>query len=94
MTLYLDVYKGQKAEYPNYSLFALDINQVPFMDHLEGVQYESNEVEQLNITDASYFKHGSTGLYSFGDGRWFVSQKGKKAGVQYSDVTLYQSLEE
>jgi hypothetical protein len=92
--LYLAVYKGQKAEYPNYSLFALDINQEPFMDHLEGVPYESNEVEQLSITDASYFKYGSTGLYSFGDGRWYVSQKGKKAGVQYSDVTLYQSLEE
>ena len=92
--LYLAVYKGQKAEYPNYSIFALDINQVPFMDHLEGVPYESNEVEQLSITDASYFKHGSTGLYSFGDGRWYVSQKGKKDGVQYSDVKLYQSLEE
>ena len=92
--LYLAVYKGQKAEHPNYSLFALDINQVPFMDHLEGVPYESDEVEQLSITDASYFKHGSTGLYSFGDGRWYVSQKGKKDGVQYSDVTLYQSLEE
>lgn len=92
--LYLAVYKGQKSAYPNYSLFALDINQEPFMDLLEGVPYESEEVEQLSVTDASYFKHGSTGLYSFGDGRWYVSQKGKKDGVQYSDVTLYQSLEE
>ena len=92
--LYLAVYKGQKSAYPNSSLFALDINQEPFMDLLEGVPYESEEVEQLSVTDASYFKHGSTGLYSFGDGRWYVSQKGKKDGVQYSDVTLYQSLEE
>lgn len=92
--LFLAVYKGQKSAYPNYSLFSLDINQEPFMGSLEGVPYESNEVEQLRVTDASHFRHGSTGLYSFGDGRWYVSHKGKKDGVQYSDVTLYQSLEE
>ena len=92
--LFLAVYKGQKSAYPNYSLFALDINQEPFTDIPEGVPYESNEVEQLRVTDASHFRHGSTGLYLFGDGRWYVSHKGKKDGVQYSDITLYLSLEE
>ena len=92
--LYLAVYKGSKSQYPNYSLFALDINQKPFEGKLEGVPYEENEVEQLSVTEASHFPWGSTGLYSFGDGRWYVSKKGKKNGIQFSDVTLFNSLEE
>ena len=92
--LYLAVYKGKKEEYPNYSLFALDMNQKPFMGKLEGVPYEEGEVEQLTVSEASHFPYGSTGLYSFGDGRWYVSIKGSKDGMQYSDVTLYNSLKE
>jgi hypothetical protein len=92
--LYLAVYKGSKSAYPNYSLFSLDIHQKPFMGRLDGVPYEENEVEQVAVTDASHFKWGSTGLYSFGDGRWYVSKKGKKDGIQFSDVTLFESLEE
>jgi hypothetical protein len=64
------------------------------MGRLDGVPYEENEVEQVAVTDASHFKWGSTGLYSFGDGRWYVSKKGKKDGIQFSDVTLFESLEE
>lgn len=92
--LYLAVYKGKKEEYPNYSLFALDMKQKPFMAKLDGVPYEEGEFEQVKVTEASHFPYGSTGLYSFGDGRWYVSIKGSKDGVQYSDVTLYNSLKE
>lgn len=92
--LYLAVYKGSKSQYPNYSLFSLDIHQKPFMGKLENVPYEENEVEQVSVTEASFFKWGSTGLYSFGDGRWYISKNGKKDGCQFSDVTLFESLEE
>lgn len=92
--LYLAVYKGSKSQYPNYSLFSLDIHQKPFMGKLENVPYEENEVEQVSVTEGSFFKWGSTGLYSFGDGRWYISKNGKKDGCQFSDVTLFESLEE
>lgn len=92
--LYLAVYKGSKSQYPNYSLFSLDIHQKPFMGKLENVPYEENEVEQVSVTEGSFFKWGSTGLYSFGDGRWYISKNGKKDGCQFSDVTLFKSLEE
>lgn len=92
--LYLAVYKGSKSQYPNYSLFSLDIHQKPFMGKLENVPYEENEVEQVSLTEGSFFKWGSTGLYSFGDGRWYISKNGKKDGCQFSDVTLFESLEE
>lgn len=92
--LYLAVYKGSKSQYPNYSLFSLDIHQKPFMGKLENIPYEENEVEQVSVTEGSFFKWGSTGLYSFGDGRWYISKNGKKDGYQFSDVTLFESLEE
>lgn len=92
--LYLAVYKGSKSQYPNYSLFSLDIHQKPFMAKLENVPYEENEVEQVSVAEGSFFKWGSTGLYSFGDGRWYISKNGKKDGCQFSDVTLFESLEE
>ena len=92
--LYLAVHKGSKSQYPNYSLFSLDIHQKPFMGKLENVPYEENEVEQVSVTEGSFFKWGSTGLYSFGDGRWYISKNGKKDGYQFSDVTLFESLEE
>ena len=92
--LYLAVYKGSKSQYPNYRLFSLDIHQKPFMGKLENVPYEENEVEQVSVTEGSFFKWGSTGLYSFGDGRWYISKNGKKDGYQFSDVTLFESLEE
>lgn len=92
--LYLAVYKGSKSQYPNYSLFSLDIHQKPFMGKLENVPYEENEVEQVSVTEGSFFKWGSTGLYSFGDGRWYISKNGKKDGCQFSDVTLFESLQE
>lgn len=92
--LYLAVYKGSKSQYPNYSLFSLDIHQKPFMGKLENVPYEENEVEQVSVTEGSFFKWGSTGLYSFGDGRWYISKNGKKDGYQFSDVTLFESLKE
>mgnify|MGYP003477389955 FL=1 len=92
--LYLAVYKGSKSQYPNYSLFSLDIHQKPFMGKLENVPYEENDVEQVSVTEGSFFKWGSTGLYSFGDGRWYISKNGKKDGYQFSDVTLFESLEE
>ena len=92
--LYLAVYKGSKSQYPNYSLFSLDIHQKPFMGKLENVPYEENDVEQVSVTEGSFFKWGSTGLYSFGDGRWYISKNGKKDGCQFSDVTLFESLEE
>jgi hypothetical protein len=64
------------------------------MGKLENVPYEENEVEQVSVTEGSFFKWGSTGLYSFGDGRWYISKNGKKDGYQFSDVTLFESLEE
>ena len=87
--LFLAVYKGSKSQYPNYDLFALDINQKPYMATLQNVPYQTEEVEQLDVCGNWHFKWGSTGLCSLGDGRWFISEKTKENGVQVCNARQY-----
>lgn len=89
--LYLAVYKGKKPQYPNYSLFALDIDQEPYTAPLKDVPYQEQEAEQLDVCDAWHFKWGSTGMYSLGDGRWYISENAKEDGVQVCNARLYVS---
>ena len=87
--LYLAVYKGKKPQYPNYDLFALDINQKPYMAALKNVPYQTGEVEQLDVCGNWHFKWGSTGLCPLGDGRWYISEKAKENGMQVCNARLY-----
>jgi hypothetical protein len=87
--MYLAVYKGQKPQYPNYDLFALDIDQTPYQAPLEGVPYQTEEVEQLNICNGWHFKWGSTGLCPIGNGRWYISENSRKDGVEICDARMY-----
>lgn len=88
--LLMAVYKGKKKQWPNYSLFALDIAQKPVKAALDGVEYQSGKVSQLCVCGNWFFKWGSTGLCPLGDGRFYISQQGKKNGNQYCDATLYR----
>ena len=89
--LYLAVYKGKKAENPNYTLFALDINQQPFTDILTGVPYHEGKTDQLSTCGGWHFKWGSTGINSLGDGYYYISENGKENGIQYCNATLYMA---
>ena len=87
--LYLAVYKGKKPQYPNYDLFALDIDQTPYHAPLKGVPYLTKEVEQLEVCEGWHFKWGSTGLCPLGDGRWYISENSRQDGVEICDARLY-----
>lgn len=87
--MYLAVYKGSKPQYPNYSMFTLDMMQEPFAAKLTDVPYEESDVLQLKVSEGSHFKWGSTGLCPLGDGSWYISHQGKANGSQYCDATLY-----
>ena len=87
--MYLAVYKGQKTQYPNYDLFALDIDQTPYKAPLEGVPYHTEEAEQLNVCNGWHFKWGSTGLCPIGNGRWYISENSRKDGVEICDARMY-----
>lgn len=91
--LYLAVYKGKKQENPNYSMFAVEMSQEPFLGKLEGVTYHEGEAEQVNFCEGWHFKWGSMGLCSLGNAYFYISEIGKENGRQYCNATLYRLTE-
>jgi hypothetical protein len=89
--MFLAVYKGKKPQHPNYTLFAVDMAQVPFMAELEGVPYHEGEVEQVAVCGGWHFKWGSTGLCPMGDGYYYISEKTKVDGRQVCNAKLFKS---
>jgi len=92
--LYMAVYRGRKAKYPNYRLFALDVNQKPYKAPLKDVPYHDGDAEQLDVCGGWNFRWGSTGLCPLGDGRYYISHNYKKDGRQMCKVTMYVSGDE
>lgn len=79
---FLAVYPGHKEEFPNYKLFAVDATIAPKKTTLP---YWDEEVEVLTLkpiglhdeatdTWGWHYPHGSTGMYSFGNGDWLFSE--------------------
>jgi hypothetical protein len=87
--IFMAVYPGVKAGFPNYGLFAVDVNQKAQKGLLKEVPYQSDEVEQLEVCDGWHFKWGSTGLCPLGDGRYYISHNGKQDGKEFCKATLY-----
>lgn len=80
-SIFMAVYKGSKPNFPNFSLFAVDI-EAPAKKKTCSIPAET--VETLNLRPfGTYdqksgiygwdFPFGSTGLYSFDDGKWLIS---------------------
>ena len=94
-SLFMAVYKGVKPSFPNYDLYIADMS-VPYVEReLVGVG-ESGKTLSLMVTGDEQdgicgwrFPYGSTGLYSFGDGKWLISQPRVQDGEQCSDIFSY-----
>ena len=92
--MYMAVYKGQKSQFENFRLFAVDMNQKPYMGHLKGVPYHEGEAEQVDVCGGWHFKWGSTGLCPLGDGRYYISHNAKTDDGQICDATMYLNSED
>lgn len=88
--IYMAVYNGKKAEYPNYGLYAVDCGKKPYKAQLQGVDYDTKPHYMLTLADDGlrhdesgvrgwYFKWGSTGMCTLGDGFWILSENSKNA---------------
>lgn len=79
---FMAVYAGNKTAYPNYTLFAVDASIAPRKALLKGLDEEGEllTLKRLGIHHAEsntwgwYFPWGTTGLFSFGDGKWLISE--------------------
>lgn len=89
-TLLMAVYPGKKEQYENYALFAVDASVPAHTSPLEGV-LPATEGEMLTLKPGGWhFPHGSTGLFSLGDGRYYISEHGRDERGQFSNLRLYR----
>lgn len=94
--LLMAVYRGVKEQFRNYDLYIIDGAQPPRTEALRGVEPETTG-EVLTLLDNGSgeetpgwrFPHGSTGLCSLGDGRFYVSLHGKQDALHYTNAQLF-----
>src|SRR5699024_462206 len=93
------VYKGRKPKYPNYSLFVIDGSQKPGRAEItsgnKAIMVNTLPLLQAGLTDTETgirgwnFKWGATGLYSLGEGLFYISHNRKTESGQ-QETTLYK----
>ena len=80
-SFFMAVYTGQKPEYPNYNLFAVDASAAPVRKPARGVGEEKAHLILKQVGKQEHpevfgwrFPLGSMGLYAYGDGRYLIAQ--------------------
>ena len=83
----LAVYRGGKPEYPNYDMFFISADKLPFKSiHTP----YGEEIDELSADYGIYFPYGSTGMFSVGDGKYYFSETGYDSEKgQYTNAVLY-----
>ena len=96
------VYKGRKDNWPNYSLFAIDLSHKAQRQTLQGVEprtegfvlplLQDGEEDTATGIRGWRFALGSTGLCPLGDGYYYISEPSRNAqtGRHSADLRLYQ----
>ena len=84
------VYRGTKPGFPNPGVFAIDGSIAPKMAPLKGLNEEglTLTLDEHGI-DGWDFSLGTTGLYAFGDGRFYISHPMHDERGWASEITLY-----
>lgn len=96
---FVAVYPGKKAEYENFELFVIDGSIAPRSEAVIGRGGERGKTLTLKKAGkqdskhpeiyGSHFPHGSTGIASMGDGRFYISIPGNDGEAHTSLVKLY-----
>ncbi len=91
---YLAVYPGHKPQFPDYSLYVMDGSHPAAPGVHTGTGERITEVFLKGSAlphgiAGSRYPYGATGMYAFGDGRWYVSVDGNDpARGQYTELKL------
>ncbi|MDE7442749.1 MAG: hypothetical protein K2M65_01135 [Muribaculaceae bacterium] len=93
------VYRGQKSQYPNYSLFAIYLDKPARKQRLAGFDNKEKglvlPLKKLGKYDAKsdtygwMFPYGATGICSLGNGLFYISHNSSRP-EQSSTITLYR----
>ena len=95
--VFMAVYRGGKESFPNYDLFAVDWSREPVRARLAGMEEEGELLGLLPMGEKDEksgvwgwrFPHGATGMYSFGDGNWLISENRRSDAGQCSYLFQY-----
>lgn len=97
---FLAVYPGFKKEYPNCPLYIIDGSTAPHAATLRGLpemgmllSLMEGPIKGPRGISGYPFPYGSTGLYAFGDGRFYISHEGRSGAGEYTDLYLYRYSE-
>lgn len=96
--LFAAVYKGKKLRFPNFSMFAIDIDSTATVCRLKGL---SESTETLPLKRIEFFSkrgsisgcnfvHGSTGMISLGNGCFLFSEEFKDENGHGTDICSYK----
>lgn len=95
------VYRGTKAQFPNYDLFVIDAHKMPGKAQMSSGD-QHIKVKTLSLLQAGpkdentgirgwHFEWGATGLCPLGDGLFYISHNKKsKDGIQESTIYKYK----
>ena len=95
--MFMAVYKGHKDNFPNYTLFSVDMSVEPETKELKEL---GETVEVLTLSPKGLYDEktgtygwnfplGSTGLFSFGNGEWLICRHYKTDMGQCGEIEHY-----
>lgn len=97
-SMFMAVYEGFKKDFPNYTLFCVDMSIPPKTEELNGT---NEKAEMLTLSEKGlydektgiygwYFPLGSTGLFSFGNGEWLICRHFRTDEGQCGEIMHYE----
>ena len=96
--MFMAVYEGFKKDYPNYTLFCVNMSVPLQINELSGTN-ETAEILTLSekgLYDPEtgihgwYFPLGSTGLFSIGNGEWLICRNFRTDEGQCGEIDHYE----
>ena len=95
--VFMAVYEGYKKDFPNYTLFSIDMSVPSEIKELKGLDEKAEVLTLLKkgIYDEKtgvygwHFSLGSTGLYSFGNGEWLICRHFRTEEGQCGEIEHY-----
>lgn len=97
--LYMAVYKGAKPQFPNYSLYAVDVNQLPEYKSLKGgdkkhkfwnLKLSQGGKEDISGITGWDFQYGSCGFKSLDNGYYLVAEPSNNGDKHSCKARLYK----
>ena len=94
------VYRGSKPCFPNYPMYIIDGSVTPkdSLHRATGEPIRELSLKREGLSEngiyGNNFPHGSTGIYSFGNGYYYFSESGCDGEGQYANVWLYRATDD